>query len=181
MAGGYDSNIHDHVDEASVNYPRENMIHNEFPKMSVPHVGSENVFEKPYGDASIFFKRLEDAQQPIYEGCVEGLSGLSLSSRLMTIKIDHNLAEVCMDTIFEAFSDYLPPNNKAPKSYYETKKLTRSLGLPMHKIDVCQDNCMLFWKEDDNLMKCRFCGKDRYKPKSRAEGKNIPHQRSVIL
>jgi len=175
------SNIQDHVDEGT-NSPVENMIHDEYQETNIPYGGSdENVFEEPSGDASIFFKRLEDAQQPIYEGCAEGLSGLSLSSRLMNIKTDHNLSEVCMNAICDAFTDYLPANNRAPKSYYEIKKLTRSLGLPMHKIDVCEDNCMLFWKDDEKLLKCRFCGKDRYKPKAEGGGKNIPYQRMFYM
>ncbi|XP_013751660.1 uncharacterized protein LOC106454022 [Brassica napus] len=118
------SNIQDHVDEGT-NSPVENMIHDEYQETNIPYGGSdENVFEEPSGDASIFFKRLEDAQQPIYEGCAEGLSGLSLSSRLMNIKTDHNLSEVCMNAICDAFTDYLPANNRAPESYYEIKKLT---------------------------------------------------------
>lgn len=176
------SNTNEFVDETGVNYPEENMGHQEFSETMMPNVESGNVFEEPCSDSNKFFKMLEEAQQPIYEGCVEGLSELSLSSRIMKIKTDHNLAEVCVDAISETFSDYLPPRNRAPKSYYETKKLTRSLGLPMQKIDVCQDNCMLFWKHDEKLVKCRFCGKDRYKPKARGgEGKNIPNQRMFYL
>ncbi|CAA7043670.1 unnamed protein product [Microthlaspi erraticum] len=175
------SNIQNHVGEMNADFPREN-IDEEFHETSIPHVGSdENNSEEPCEDASMFFKRLKDAQQPIYEGCREGLSGLSLSSRLLTIKTDHNLPEVCLDAICEAFTDYLPANNRAPKSYYEMKKLTRSLGLPMHKIDVCQDNCMLFWKGDDKLLKCRFCGKDRYKPKPGGGGKKVPYQRMFYM
>ncbi|KAL0669352.1 hypothetical protein Bca4012_032056 [Brassica carinata] len=64
------SNIQDHVDEGT-NSPVENMIHDEYQETNIPYGGSdENVFEEPSGDASIFFKRLEDAQQPIYEGCM---------------------------------------------------------------------------------------------------------------
>jgi hypothetical protein len=30
------------------------------------------------------------------------------------------------------------------------------------KIDVCEDNCMLFWKEYEADTHCQKCGKSRY-------------------
>jgi hypothetical protein len=30
------------------------------------------------------------------------------------------------------------------------------------KIDVCKDNCMIFYKEHKNKMKCLKCGKPRF-------------------
>jgi hypothetical protein len=30
------------------------------------------------------------------------------------------------------------------------------------KIDVCEKNCMLFWKEHKDDTKCRHCGSSRY-------------------
>jgi hypothetical protein len=37
-----------------------------------------------------------------------------------------------------------------------------ALGLKYEKIDVCPDNCMLFWKEHANKKKCLECGKSRF-------------------
>ena len=33
-------------------------------------------------------------------------------------------------------------------SFYETKKLIRELGYDYKKIDACQNDYMLFWKQD---------------------------------
>lgn len=30
------------------------------------------------------------------------------------------------------------------------------------KIDICEDSCMLFWKEHKDETKCLKCGKSRY-------------------
>jgi hypothetical protein len=30
------------------------------------------------------------------------------------------------------------------------------------KIDVCYNNCMLFYKDNENKEKCNFCGTSRY-------------------
>ncbi|KAG7548000.1 putative transposase Ptta/En/Spm plant [Arabidopsis suecica] len=139
----------------------------------------ENVNEEPYHDN--VFQAFEAANQPLYDGCIEGISQLSLTSRVMNIKSKWNLAEACVDEISQTIKDVCPKPNKAPASYYETKKLTRALGLPVQKIDVCEDNCMLFWKgEDRELMRCRFCKKDRYYPNN-GKGKNKPKQRMFYL
>jgi hypothetical protein len=37
-----------------------------------------------------------------------------------------------------------------------------TLGLKYEKIDVCSDNCMLFWKEHANEKKCLECGQSMF-------------------
>ena len=91
---------------------------------------------------------LAAANQPIYEGCREGLSKLSLAARMMNIKTDHNLPEVCMDVWAELFKEYLSEDNLCAESYYEIQKLVHSLSLPSEMIDVCIDNCMIYWRKD---------------------------------
>ncbi|KAG7543657.1 Transposon En/Spm-like [Arabidopsis thaliana x Arabidopsis arenosa] len=125
---------------------------------------AENIIEEPNVDAQRFYDMLDAANQPIYEGCREGQSKLSLASRMMTIKADNNLSENCMDSWAELFKEYLPPDNISAESYYEIQKLVSSLGLPSQMIDVCIDYCMIFWRDDENLQECRFCGKPRYQP-----------------
>ena len=46
----------------------------------------------------------------------------------------------------------------------KTETFMRNLGLPYYTIDVCINNCMLFWKEDEKEDKCRFCSAQRWKP-----------------
>lgn len=125
---------------------------------------TENTVEAPNLDARQFYDMLDAANQPIYDGCREGLSKLSLASRMMNIKTDHNLSEICMDSWAELIKEYLPEDNVSAESYYEIQKLVFSLGLPSEMIDVCINNCMIFWKDDDKLQECRFCQKPRYKP-----------------
>jgi len=49
------------------------------------------------------------------------------------------------------------PDINIPDSFYETKKLIRALGYDYKKIDACQNDCMLFWKQDENLDACKVC------------------------
>jgi hypothetical protein len=41
------------------------------------------------------------------------------------------------------------------------------------KIDVCQDNCMFFWKEHINEKKCLKCGKSRFIEVINTDGEEV--------
>ena len=135
--------------------------------------------EEPNIDAQRFYNMLDAANEPIYEGCREGLSRLSLASRMMTIKSDHNLNEKCMDSWAQLINEYLPEGNLAADNFYEIQKLVAGLGLPSEMIDVCIDNCMIYWKDDEKLTECRFCQKPRYQETT---GRNpVPYKRMWYL
>jgi ferredoxin-like protein FixX len=59
-------------------------------------------------------------------------------------------------------SDILLKPHKVPKDMYQSKKVMSALCLKYEKIDVCPDNCMLFWKEHANKKKCLECGQSRF-------------------
>ncbi|KAG7559061.1 Transposase-associated domain [Arabidopsis thaliana x Arabidopsis arenosa] len=85
----------------------------------------ENIHEPFYEELNHdgTFQALEAANQPLYEGCVDGISQLYLSSKVMHWKTNFNVSEECLDDISQTFKTVLPSPNKAPKSYYETKKI----------------------------------------------------------
>ena len=122
--------------------------------------------EVPNLEAMRFFEMLDAAKQPLYKGCRDGHSPLSSASRLMTLKTDYNLAEECVDAIADFVRDVLHEDNLASGSYYEVQKLVAGLGLPYQVIDVCIDNCMIYWREDENRKKCKFCQKPRFQETS---------------
>ncbi|XP_056843317.1 uncharacterized protein LOC130495813 [Raphanus sativus] len=141
----------------------------------------ENMEEEPNAEAKKFYNILDAAKHPIYDGCKEGLSQLSLAARLMSLKTDYNLPQNCMDSISQMMQEYLPQGNNSMNSYYDIKKLMRSLGLPYQKIDVCQDNCMLFWKDSANLENCLFCKKDRYRPTQKLGQKKVAYNKMFYM
>jgi uncharacterized protein (DUF2344 family) len=49
-----------------------------------------------------------------------------------------------------------------PKDMYQSKKLLSRLGMDYEKIDVCDNNYMLFWKETASEKKCTICGERRF-------------------
>ena len=54
---------------------------------------------------------LDDANHPIYEGCRKCPSKFFLTGRMINIKTDNNLLEVCMNAFAKLFKEYLQKDN----------------------------------------------------------------------
>jgi hypothetical protein len=79
----------------------------------------------------------------------------------MTIKSKFAFSNNCYKELLNLISDVLLENHKMPKDMYQSKKLLSSLGMDYEKIDVCDNNCMFFWKETASEKKCTVCGERR--------------------
>ena len=66
--------------------------------------------------------------------------------------------------LLKVFKDeILPSGSHIPKSYYDCKKFITDIGMTYDKIDDCNNNCMLYHKEDKDLQHCKVCGDSRWK------------------
>ncbi|KAG8379756.1 hypothetical protein BUALT_Bualt07G0122500 [Buddleja alternifolia] len=65
----------------------------------------------------------------------------------------------------------LPKGHKLPDSFYSSKKVVALLGLGVEKIDACENDCMLYWKNEKELQQCKICHHPRFKPKKRGKKK----------
>ena len=65
----------------------------------------EDVMEAPNEEQyrDVVFQAFETVNEPLYEGCVEGISQLYFASRLMKVKTYHNLPESFLDEISQNF------------------------------------------------------------------------------
>jgi hypothetical protein len=43
--------------------------------------------------------------------------------------------------------DVIPVKHNMPKDLYQSKKIVSSFEMNYERIDACEKNCMLFWKE----------------------------------
>ncbi|XP_071714366.1 uncharacterized protein [Rutidosis leptorrhynchoides] len=114
----------------------------------------------PNLNAEKFNKVLEDAKKELYPGCK--FTVLSFIVRLFHSKCVGKCNEkgfsMILDTMREVF-----PHAAIPKSLYELRKIIRDLGLGYEKIDACPNDCMLYWKENKDKIKCDVCQTSRYK------------------
>ena len=92
----------------------------------------------------------------------------------MSLKSEYNVPASLFNGFVQLYDEILPPEHKVPKDLYQAKKLVRELGLPVEKIHMCPEGCMLYWKDDINAESCKFCGHGRYL--TRSGWKSIPHK-----
>jgi hypothetical protein len=80
----------------------------------------------------------------------------------MAIQSKFAFSNNCYKELLNMINDVLPENHKIPKDMYQSKKLLLGLGMDYEKIDVCDNNTMLFWKETASEKKCIVCGERRF-------------------
>ncbi|XP_038982911.1 uncharacterized protein LOC120110936 [Phoenix dactylifera] len=139
--------------------------------------------EEPNKDAADFYSLLKDAEVPLWEGCKKHYK-LSAITQLLNCKSEFNMSISCYDRIMKIVKNMLPESEKLPLDFYQSKKMLRKLGLEYKSIDVCENNCMLFYKETENLIECTICGHPRYKLRRNDGGgrrKDVPYRRLRYL
>lgn len=132
--------------------------------------------EEPNADAQKFYRLLKEYQQPL---TVDGttMSKLSYIVKLLHLKVLNKWSDSSFDSLLKLQRQAY--GSTIPDSYYEAKKLIKDLGLDYIKIDACQNDCILYWKEKENLTKCPTCGLSRWKSDEKGSSKSItkvPHK-----
>ncbi|XP_038680928.1 uncharacterized protein LOC119981859 [Tripterygium wilfordii] len=120
--------------------------------------------EPPNPDVQSFFDMLSAAQAPLWNRC-ESHSELSVTMKLLSIKADYNIPQGCFDDVVHLMKEKMLADNSMLENFYQAKKSVSKLGLGYQRIDCCIGGCMIYYKNDANLMQCKFCGANRYKPR----------------
>ncbi|KAL7597805.1 hypothetical protein Lser_V15G21659 [Lactuca serriola] len=100
----------------------------------------EDVEENFIGNPDKFREPIEDAEKPLYTGCLN-FTKLSAIIQLLNLK----------------------KGNEMYSSTYEAKKAFKAMGSGYTKIHACVNNCILYRKEYTDLVACPTCGKSRWK------------------
>jgi hypothetical protein len=116
--------------------------------------------DPPTPEVQKFFDMLRTSEESLHEHTT--VSVLTFITCIMSIKSKFAFSNKCYKELLSLFSDVLPSNHKMPKDRYQSKKVLSVLGMEYEKIDVCKDNCMIFYKEHKNETKCLKCGKLRF-------------------
>jgi hypothetical protein len=80
----------------------------------------------------------------------------------MVMKLMYNFLSQCYNNTIKLIIDLIPMKHNMPKDLYQSKKIIAGLGMNYKKIDVCEKNCMLFWKEHKDDTECMHCSWSRY-------------------
>ena len=107
-------------------------------------------FQKPNEKTKRFFRLLKDSKKMLYPGFPK-YSKLSFLVRLLHIKCLCCWSYNSITILLEFWRDAFPSaKENISYSYYKLRKFLKD-GLDYEKIDMCCNNCMLFWKESANL------------------------------
>jgi hypothetical protein len=80
----------------------------------------------------------------------------------MLFKLKYNFSNQCYNDIMKLIIDLIPMKHNMQKDLYQYKKIVSGLRMNYEKIDACERNCMLFWKEYKDDTECMHCGRSRY-------------------
>ena len=118
--------------------------------------------EPPNPKAQKFFDMLSAMNKELLPGCQKH-SQESLVARMLNMKEEHHMSQREFDDIAPLIKEVVPNENLMTENFYNVKKMVKGLGLPVEKIHCCNNGCMLFWGEDNDLTICKICGHQRYK------------------
>jgi hypothetical protein len=107
-----------------------------------------------------FYRLFAAADEKVHDGT--DVTVLQAVTRLMMMKSKYNFSNLCYNDMVKLIIDLILTKHNIPKDLYQSKKIMAVLGMEYEKIDVCEENCMLFWKEHKDATKCINCGRFRY-------------------
>jgi hypothetical protein len=117
-------------------------------------IQAEVTKDPPTVEVEAFFKLLEASEEPLHEHTE--LTLLAFITRLVGIKSKYFFSNNFYNDLLKLISDILLKPHKV------SKEMMYVLDLKYEKIDVCPNNCILFWKEHANEKKCLECGQSRF-------------------
>ncbi|KAK3003152.1 hypothetical protein RJ639_002955 [Escallonia herrerae] len=118
--------------------------------------------DDPCTKAAKFEKYMNEANQELYPGC-KSETKLSFIVWLVNLKCTSKWSDKSFDMLIDKLRVIIPAGEQLPANYYETKKLIGDLGFSYEKIDVCPNDCMLYWKENNKKRSCSVCKEPRWK------------------
>jgi hypothetical protein len=116
--------------------------------------------EDPPLEVQNFYMLLAASEEKVHDGT--DVTMLQAMTRLMVFKSKYSFSNQCYNDIMKLIIDLILAKHNMLKDLYQSKKIVSSLEMNYEKIDACEKNCMLFWKEHKYDTKCMHCGRSIY-------------------
>ncbi|KAL9669519.1 hypothetical protein QQ045_007066 [Rhodiola kirilowii] len=101
-----------------------------------------------------------EAQTPLYNSCDSTV--LETIFKAIQLKIESRMSDKSFNKYLHITKEILPRDNNYPSSYKEVKILLKNMGLGYETIHACEYGCILYYKENKDLLSCPVCGEARY-------------------
>ncbi|XP_073153118.1 uncharacterized protein [Henckelia pumila] len=122
------------------------------------HAAFDSYAENP----TTFKNLLEDAEKPLYPGCSK-FTRLFAVVKLFNLKAKYIWSDKSCTDLLNLLGEILPDDNELPLYFYDAKKSLCALGITYEKIHACPNDCILYWKEYEDMNSCPTCGMSRWK------------------
>ncbi|EAY91338.1 hypothetical protein OsI_12959 [Oryza sativa Indica Group] len=111
----------------------------------------------------MFKTMVEDSKAPPYNGCKAEHTMLQVVLSLLHLKASNGWSDKSFTELLELLKEILPADNVLSEITYQAKKVICSLGLEIHKIHACRNDCILYRGDFAYLDECPVCKASRYK------------------
>jgi hypothetical protein len=138
-------------------------------------------FEPSNEDVAAIHKLDADNSQKWYPGC-SNYSKLRFLVWLLHIKLLGGWTDKSFDLLVDLLVDALPKGSTLPTNFHEAKKLVKSIGVGYTNIHACENDCILFWNDNEKMNSCPKCNVSCWKSEKSINGKHeykVP--RKVLL
>ncbi|GLT25074.1 hypothetical protein SLA2020_002280 [Shorea laevis] len=136
--------------------------------------------EEPNSKAREFYDLLHASEVHIGAGG-QDVTVFSWMAKMLNMKTLYNMSSANWEMALSLSRKLLSPNDqeKVPKDFYSAKKMINVLGLGYKKIDICVNDCFLYYDEQSkNLTACLVFGESHYEPRNMVaiRQKNVPRK-----
>jgi hypothetical protein len=118
-----------------------------------------------------FYRLLITADEKVHDGT--DVIILQAVTHLMMMKSKYNFSNQYYNDMGKLIIDLIPTKHNMPKDLYRSKKIVAGLSMEYEKIDVCEKNYMLFWKEHRDTTECIHCIRSRYVKVRNEDGDSV--------
>ena len=91
----------------------------------------------------------------IYNGSI--MTKLEADILLLEMKARNGMSNTGFNNVLSLLQKFVPSPNELPQNTYEAKQMICPLGLKVHKIHACPNDCILFHGDYKDLDSCPQC------------------------
>ena len=117
---------------------------------------------EPYAELLAIQKLVAENSKELYPNCKK-YTQLRFLVRLLQLKLLGGWTDRSFNLLLDLLNDALPEGSTLPRNFYEAKKLVKSIGIGYQSIHACENDCMLYRKNDARLDSCPKCKVSRWK------------------
>lgn len=118
-------------------------------------------------------KLVAENSKELYPNCKK-YTQLRFLIRLLHTKLLGGWSDKSFNLLLDLLNDALPEGSTLPRNFHEAKKLVKSIGIGYTSIHACDNDCILFWKDNEGLDSCPKCKASRWKSVRKSlDGKHV--------